>query len=76
MQHIVPEGLERHLRSSPEESFGPAWADGQILDAAGVPTLCLGPIGSGAHADEEWVDLQSMLVLTKTLDDVISDWCG
>jgi acetylornithine deacetylase len=36
------------------------WTDAALLSAAGVPTVLLGPIGGGAHAVEEWVDLPSL----------------
>lgn len=36
------------------------WADSALFAAAGLPTVLLGPIGAGAHADVEWVDLPSV----------------
>ena len=36
------------------------WTDAALLSAAGIPSVLLGPSGSGAHADEEWVDLVSV----------------
>ncbi len=36
------------------------WTDAALLAAAGVETVVFGPIGAGAHAAEEWVDLQSV----------------
>jgi acetylornithine deacetylase len=38
----------------------PFWTDAALLSAAGIPSVLLGPSGSGAHADEEWVDLSSV----------------
>ena len=35
------------------------WMDSAFLAAAGIPTVIFGPIGEGAHADVEWVDLES-----------------
>ena len=35
------------------------WTDAALLAAAGIPTVVFGPIGAGAHAAEEWVDLQA-----------------
>ena len=34
------------------------WTDAALLAAAGIPTAVFGPIGTGAHAVEEWIDLQ------------------
>lgn len=36
------------------------WMDSALFAAAGVPTVVLGPAGAGAHAREEWVDLESV----------------
>ncbi len=38
----------------------PFWTDAAILSAAGIPSVLFGPSGSGAHAVEEWVDLESV----------------
>jgi acetylornithine deacetylase len=36
------------------------WADSALLSAAGIPTVLFGPIGEGAHAEVEWVDVASL----------------
>ncbi len=36
------------------------WMDSALLAEAGIPTVIFGPNGAGAHADEEWVDLDSL----------------
>lgn len=36
------------------------WTDAAILSAEGVPSVLFGPAGAGAHAVEEWVDLDSV----------------
>jgi acetylornithine deacetylase len=36
------------------------WTDAALLAAAGIPTVVFGPIGAGAHAAEEWVELPSV----------------
>jgi acetylornithine deacetylase len=38
----------------------PFWTDAALLSEAGTPSVLLGPSGSGAHADVEWVDLASV----------------
>ena len=35
------------------------WMDSALLSAAGIPTVIYGPNGDGAHAETEWVDLES-----------------
>lgn len=36
------------------------WTDAASLWQAGIPTVLFGPLGAGAHAVEEWVDLASV----------------
>ncbi len=36
------------------------WSDAALLADAGIPSLLFGPSGAGAHAVEEWVDLESV----------------
>jgi len=36
------------------------WADSALVAAAGIPTVLFGPVGAGAHADDEWVELASV----------------
>jgi len=38
----------------------PFWTDGALFGAAGFPTVVYGPRGSGAHAAEEWVEVESL----------------
>jgi acetylornithine deacetylase/succinyl-diaminopimelate desuccinylase-like protein len=43
------------------------WADSALLAAAGIPTVLYGPRGAGAHAAEEWVELDSVARLRDVL---------
>ena len=52
------------------------WADSAILSAAGIPTVLYGPIGEGAHAVVEWVDLRSVERVRDALVGVARDFCG
>jgi acetylornithine deacetylase/succinyl-diaminopimelate desuccinylase-like protein len=38
----------------------PFWTDAALLQEAGIPTVVFGPAGEGAHAEVEWVDLDSV----------------
>ena len=38
----------------------PFWTDGALFAAAGIPTVIFGPRGTGAHAAEEWVEVESL----------------
>jgi acetylornithine deacetylase len=53
----------------------PFWMDAALLSAAGVETVVIGPIGAGAHAREEWVDLQSLADLALILAQTAVEYC-
>jgi acetylornithine deacetylase len=53
-----------------------AWMDAAILAAAGVPTVVFGPGGAGAHAVEEWVDLDDVERCARALLAVAAEWCA
>ncbi len=44
----------------PQLIGGLGWMDSALLAGAGIPTVVFGPAGEGAHAAEEWVDLESV----------------
>jgi acetylornithine deacetylase len=52
------------------------WADSGLIAAAGIPTLLYGPIGEGAHADVEWVDLDSLQRVRDVVVRTAVEWCG
>jgi acetylornithine deacetylase len=52
------------------------WADSAFLSAAGIPTVLFGPSGDGAHADTEWVDLDSVLSCTRALTILARDFAA
>lgn len=54
---IVAAEAERLLGKPPAVTGAFGWMDSSILGDAGIPTVIYGPGGAGAHAIEEWVDL-------------------
>jgi acetylornithine deacetylase/succinyl-diaminopimelate desuccinylase-like protein len=60
--------LVRALQAAHEEVTGTSlepvgWkvvADGAVFSAAGIPTVYHGPVGSGAHADVEYIDVPEL----------------
>lgn len=52
------------------------WTDAALLAAAGVDTVVVGPSGRGAHAAEEWVELESLETLARALVRTATDYCG
>lgn len=43
---------------------------------AGIPVFCYGPGGFGAHAADEWLDLDSLVPTAKVIGATILEWCG
>jgi acetylornithine deacetylase len=52
------------------------WADSGLIAAAGIPTVLYGPIGEGAHAHIEWVDLDSVERVRDVVLRTAVEWCG
>jgi acetylornithine deacetylase len=52
------------------------WMDAALLATAGVETVVIGPRGAGAHADVEWVDLDSVHRLAAILARTAVSTCG
>jgi acetylornithine deacetylase len=52
------------------------WMDAALLQAAGVETVVFGATGAGAHADVEWVELESVEKLAEILSEAAVDYCG
>jgi acetylornithine deacetylase len=76
----VVQSVLRHatatLGREPEVVGVPFWADAAILSAAGIPTVVYGPVGEGAHAEVEWVDLESAARCAETYIAVAADHCA
>jgi acetylornithine deacetylase len=54
----------------------PFWTDAAVLAAAGIPSVLFGPSGSGAHAVEEWVDLESVKTCAEIYLATAIDFCA
>jgi acetylornithine deacetylase len=52
------------------------WMDAALLRAAGIPTVIFGPSGEGAHALEEWVNLDDVLSCHEILLATAAAFCG
>jgi acetylornithine deacetylase len=48
------------LTGSDEVVGAPWWTDAALFTEKGVPAILFGPVGDGAHAAVEWVDLASV----------------
>ena len=51
------------------------WADSGLIASAGIPTVLYGPIGEGAHAEVEWVDLDSVEYVRDVVLETAVEWC-
>jgi len=54
----------------------PFWTDAALIAAAGVPTVLFGPVGAGAHAAVEWVDVGSLERCREVYAAVADAVCG
>jgi acetylornithine deacetylase len=63
-------GEERHLYGDTP------WMDAAFLSAANIPTVVFGPSGAGAHAIEEWADLESVQQCADALLAVATEFCA
>ncbi len=63
----VHSAVVARLGNPPATSGVSFWMDAALIASAGIETVVIGPIGAGAHAAEEWVDLQSVVDLAGIL---------
>ncbi len=47
-----------------------------LLAGAGIDTVVIGPVGAGAHALEEWVELESVVRTAEILARAAAEFCG
>ena len=67
---------ETVLGRGPQYFGDTPWMDAALLAAAGVDTVVIGPAGAGAHAVEEWVEVESVVSLAEILVRAASEYCG
>jgi acetylornithine deacetylase len=74
VDHEIVRLLQRHAGT---ETVGVSyWADSAHLAAVGIPTVLFGPLGAGAHASVEWVDLSSVERVRDVLVETARAFCG
>ena len=69
----IVRALQRQAPGSSLDAL-PFWADSALLCAAGIPTVLYGPSGGGAHAAQEWVDLDSVTRVRNVLIETARDF--
>ncbi len=73
---VLSEGSQKLLGKTPRYVGGTGWMDTQIIYSKGIPAVAHGPNGYGAHAKEEWVDLQSVYETAQVHWYAIKKFCG
>lgn len=68
--------MEDTLGSAPAITGETPWMDSALLAAAGMDTVIVGPRGGGAHAMDEWVELDSVGSLWEILVGAARQYCG
>lgn len=61
---------------SPAHIGDTPWMDAALLSSAGVETVVFGAAGAGAHADVEWVELESVMKLAEILAIAAVAYCA
>ena len=72
----VLSAVERATGRAATRRGDPWWTDAGLIAAAGIPVVLVGAAGGGAHADEEWVSIDSLAALVAVIDEVIDAICG
>ena len=65
----------RVLPEPPPHVGDTPWMDSALTAAAGIETVVFGPHGTGAHAAEEWVDVESVVATASVLVETARAWC-
>jgi acetylornithine deacetylase len=73
--NVVKESAKKVLKQASEIAGVPFWTDAATLRAAGIPSILFGPSGAGAHAIEEWVDLQSVEDCAEIYLETAAEFC-
>jgi acetylornithine deacetylase/succinyl-diaminopimelate desuccinylase-like protein len=67
----------RKIIGGPFEPSGlNAWTDAALMQAAGIPTVLLGPARGNFHARDEWVPIPEVTSLAQILVEAIGTFCG
>jgi acetylornithine deacetylase len=70
------DGAARTVLPEPPVHMGDTpWMDSALTAGAGIETVVFGPHGTGAHADVEWVDVESVVQASNVLMATAHAWC-
>jgi acetylornithine deacetylase len=68
---VVADAYRDVAGREPARRGEPFWTDCALLHAKGIDTVMFGVDGGGAHAADEWVELDSLTAVTDTLERAI-----
>lgn len=63
----------KHLGTELEPVGMNAWTDAALMQAAGTPTVMLGPLGGNFHSPNEWVSIPDVVSTIKILIDAAKE---
>jgi acetylornithine deacetylase len=72
----IQQAAEVHLGHALDEVGLNAWTDAALMQAAGMPTIMVGPQGGNLHTVDEWVDIAEALTSVDILVDTITRLLG
>ena len=52
-----------------------AWADAALMQAAGIPTVLIGPAGGNFHAPDEWASIPELTQLARIVEGAARRFC-
>ncbi len=64
------------LGEAPELIGFPGGLDTRFSGDFGIPSFVFGPTGGNYHGPDEFVDIDSVVVLSKVIAKFVLDWCG
>ncbi|TAM77737.1 ArgE/DapE family deacylase [bacterium] len=73
---LVERNHEQLAGAKPPRQPVTGTADNRYFGFAGIPHVGYGPYGELLHAPDEWVDLESVRLVTRVLATTIIDWVG
>jgi acetylornithine deacetylase len=71
----IVRAVQAHTGSQ-EVHGAPFWTDAALFADAGIPAILFGPVGDGAHAAVEWVELASVERCRDLYVAVAAEFCG
>jgi acetylornithine deacetylase len=72
----VDAAVSKTLGRAPAHIGDTPWMDAALLQAAGIETVVCGATGTGAHANVEWVEVESVVQLAGILAEAAVEYCG